>query len=258
MPISSEYRRFIFDEFANCVNNTISRINASNQTSRPFHTALLSRDIIYWSGFERSFSTSFGQRTIEELARLATLSNGAEDVMRQKETIIQIDTAYDEAIRNHLNRLRSGNRSIPYDWESSLNEVKSATPTGRMTEIRVISDLWWKKDGIEHFASLKTVKPNIDQTSVAKEDCLHLSVALPDCRTYFALPYNPYGDSREDYAHNPPMGIFDFHHDPVVLIGEELWNTLGGDGFYDELIEIAEEVGEKTREEIDAILHRNS
>lgn len=258
MSINSEYRQRIFNEFASCVDNTISRMNANYQTSRPFHTALLSRDIIYWSGFERSFSTSFGQRTIEELAKLAALSNGAEDATRQKETNIQIDVAYDEAIRNHINRLRSGNRSVPYDWGSSLNEVKSVTPTGRMTEIRVISDLWWKKDGIEHFASLKTVKPNIDQTSVAKEDCLHLSVALPDCHTYFALPYNPYGDKKEDYAHNPPMGIFDFRHDPVVLIGEELWDTLGGDGFYDGLIEIAEEVGEKTREEIDAMLHRNS
>lgn len=233
-------------------------MNANQQTERPFHTALLSRNIIYWSGFERSFSTSFGQRTIEELARLAALSNGAEDASRQKETNIEIDIAHDNAIKNHIERLRSGNRSVPYDWESSLREIKSVAPSGKIKKIRVISDLWWKKDDIDHFASLKTVKPNIDQTAVAKEDCLHLSIAIPGCHTYFGLPYNPYGDDKESYAHNPPMGIFDFRHDPVVLIGRELWDTLGGDGFYDELLDIAEEVGEKTRAEIDAILNRNS
>lgn len=258
MSITPEYRQRIFDEFANCVNNTIARMNTNQQTNRPFHTALLSRNIIYWSGFERSFSTSFGQRTIEELAKLAALSNGAEGADRQKETNIEIDAAYDEAIRNHMSRLRSGNRSIPYDWESSLEEIRSVTPTGRMKKMRIISDLWWRKDGVDHFASLKTVKPNIDQTAVAKEDCLHLSIALPECKTYFGLPYNPYGDKKEDYAHNPPMGIFDFRHDSAVLIGKELWDTLGGEGFYEELLDIAEEVGEKTRQEIDKILNRNN
>lgn len=258
MSIKSEYRQRIFNEFANCVNNTISRMNSSEQTNRPFHTALLSRNIIYWSGFERSFSTSFGQRTIEELARLAALSGGAEDAKRQKETNIEIDMAYDNAIHSHIERLRSGNRSIPYDWESSLNEIKSITLTGRTKQMRIISDLWWKKDGIDNFVSLKTVKPNIDQTAVAKEDCLHLSIALPNSKTYFALPYNPYGNNKEDYAHNPPMGIFDFRHDSAVLIGKEFWDTLGGEGFYEELLDIAEEVGEKTRQDIDAILNRGN
>lgn len=68
---------------------------------------------------------------------------------------------------------------------------------------------------------------NIDQTAVAKEDCLRLTLADPNCNAYFGLPYNPYGENKSDYAHTPPMGIFDFHHDPVVLIGKEMWDTIG-------------------------------
>ena len=45
---------------------------------------------------------------------------------------------------------------------------------------------------IDNYISLKTVKPNIDQTAVVKEDCLHLTIANPNCKTYFGLPYNPY------------------------------------------------------------------
>ena len=108
--------------------------------------------------------------------------------------------------------------------------------------------MWWKKDGIDNYISLKTVKPNIDQTVVAKEDCLFLSLANPSCNAYFGLPYNPYGETKSDYCFSPPMGIFDFHHDPIVLIGREMWDTIGGDGCYEEILSIAYEIGRETKE----------
>ena len=46
------------------------------------------------------------------------------------------------------------------------------------------------------------------------------------------------------------MGIFDFRHDSVVLIGKEMWDTIGGDGCYNELLDIATQVGAETREKI--------
>lgn len=46
------------------------------------------------------------------------------------------------------------------------------------------------------------------------------------------------------------MGIFDFLHDPVVLIGKDMWDILGGEGCYDELLDIASEVGFNTRRKI--------
>ena len=255
--MDTKYRKLIADEFRNCVSGTISRVSSKEQTYRPFHTALLSEEVIFWSGFERSFSTSFGQRVIEELARLVALSNGAEAAQRQKETTIVIDVAYENAIRQHLQSLRDKNKNHIYDWTSSLAEIKAAPTSGTTTSIRVISDMWWRKNGIDHFISLKTVKPNIDQTAVAKEDCLHLSIALPNCKAYFGLPYNPYGESKMSYAFNPPMGIFDFHHDPVVLIGKEMWDTIGGPGCYEELLDIAKQVGQETKSTIQKIYIKN-
>lgn len=64
--MEEQYRSKIATEFRNCVNNTIKRIDGE-ATYRPFHTALLSEEAIFWSRFERSFSTSFGQRVVEEL-----------------------------------------------------------------------------------------------------------------------------------------------------------------------------------------------
>ncbi len=243
------YRKLIADEYRNCVNNTIGRI-ADEPTYRPFHTALLSEEAIFWSRFERSFSTSFGQRVIEELARLVALANGAEASERQRITLINIDTAYVEAISSHIQSLRAGHRKT---WNDTLSEINAVTPSGRTRQIRVISDLWWKKNGTDNYISLKTVKPNIDQTAVAKEDCLHLKIANPSCNAYFGLPYNPYGEQKGDYAFNPPMGIFDFRHDPVVLIGKEMWDTIGGDGCYEEILDIAREVGRETRDTVTRI-----
>lgn len=256
--MNDHYRTLISQEFQRCVENTIHRIDSSERTYRPFHSALLSEDVIYWSAFERSFSSSFGQRVIEEIAKIVALSNGATDVRRQKETFIQIDTGTEEAIHNHIQHLRAKEPGYNYDWESSINEISQAPKTNETTTVRVISDVWWKKDGIDNFISLKTVKPNIDQTAVAKEDCLNLTFGCPGCNAYFGLPYNPFGDDRSSYAFNPPMGIFDFHNDSVVLIGRDLWDTIGGEGCYDELISIANEVGIQTKPEIEASRQRRT
>ena len=248
--MDTKYKNLIAKEFRNCVDGTISRIFGNEQTYRPFHTALLSEDVIFWSGFERSFSTSFGQRVIEEIAKIVALSNGASRAERQKITFVDIDEAYEEAIRSHIQGLRD-NTETARDWVSTLSKIKSVNSTGKIKSLRIISDLWWEKDGIDNYISLKTVKPNIDQTAVAKEDCLHLTIANPNCKTYFGLPYNPYGEDKTAYSFNPPMGIFDFHNDSVVLIGKEMWDTIGGNNCYEELLEIAKEVGKETKQKIE-------
>lgn len=248
--MNNYYKELIAKEFTNCVDGTITRIFSNEQTYRPFHKALLSDDVLFWSGFERSFSTSFGQRVIEEIAKIVALSNGASQAMRQKVTLIDIDEAYDLAIKNHIQKLRD-NKTNVRDWESTLHEINSVHKAGKMVSLRVISDMWWEKDGINNFISLKTVKPNIDQTAVAKQDCLHLSLGIKNCNTYFGLPYNPYGEEKASYAFNPPMGIFDFHNDSVILIGKEMWDTIGGNGCYEELLAIASEVGKETKKKIE-------
>ena len=120
------------------------------------------------------------------------------------------------------------------------------------TEVRrVITDLWLKKDGVETFISIKTVKPNLDQTEIAKKDLLLLKAHNPDYRTYFGLFYNPGGPNRSDYNWTMPFKIFDMHNDDCVLIGKDYWNTLGdSDSTYDDLLVIFESVGRRTQEEI--------
>ncbi|MDR2714588.1 MAG: TdeIII family type II restriction endonuclease [Coriobacteriales bacterium] len=250
MDSSVEHR--IAQEFRSCVVNTIERIKSAD-THRPFHTALLSDEALFWSRFERSFSTSFGQRVIEEISKIVVLANGARDSVRQKETEIAIDASIDDAITEHESKLRAGKRM---NWEETLQSINAVQPIGVNAYQKVISDLWWIKNGINHYVSIKTVKPNIDQTAVAKRDLLRLKLNDPRCKVFFGLYYNPYGEEKTTYNHAPPMGVFDFRHDSVVLIGREYWDTLGGDGTYDVVLDIARSVGSETKEMLEALRGR--
>lgn len=244
--MQQRYSDAIAKEFLECITSTIRRLG-NVESHRPFHTSLLSNDALFWSRFERSFSTSFGQRVIEKISRLAALSGGATDAGNQRPTIVNLTIGQLSAIDHHIALMRNGQLGRKANWLADLASVRDIPIVGPTSPHRVISDLWWVKDGIDHFMSIKTVKPNIDQTAEAKRDLLKLALHSPEARVYYGLYYNPYGMARSAYNHTPPMGIFDFHRDPVILIGKDYWETLGGVGFYEELLAICEEVGQETR-----------
>lgn len=244
--MEDKYKEIIASEFEKCINGTIKRLK-NEETYRPFHSALLSQEALFWSRFERSFSTSFGQRVIEQISKVAALSNKATEAVNQKATIVNLSSSQYAAIENHISDIRSRKLGRAPNWNADLASVNANKATGTIEPGRVISDLWWVKDGINHYMSIKTVKPNIDQSAEAKRDLLKLKLNDPKCLVYYGLYYNPYGENRADYAWSPPMGVFDFRKDSVVLIGQNYWDTLGGAGFYEQVLAIAEEVGSVTR-----------
>ncbi len=227
---------------SNCINNTINRIK-KDKTYRPFHEALLTKKLVNASAFERSFSTSFGQGPVEEISKIVAESNGffAE---RQKETMVNVYKGAIDEIERIMSALRSGEKKP--NWDQELKKILAHTKGD--TEVRrIISDLWLKKDKSEVFISIKTVKPNLDQTEIAKKDLLLLKSHNPYYQTFFALFYNPGGPLKKDYNWPMPSKIFNMQTDDCVLIGQDYWNYLGGDGTYDSLLTIFASVGEDTR-----------
>lgn len=245
--MNNEYREKIASEFRDTCNRTLERVANRDGGHQPFHEALLTDDIKKFSAFERSFSTSFGQRAIEVISEYVVLSNGADEAKRQKETIVSLSESVLAGIDEHDRLLRAGSltpREKLFDY--AFVNLPGANPADNKVSVRVISDLWWRKDDVNHYVSIKTVKPNIDQTAQAKRDMLTLKAGDETARTYFGLYYNPFGEARSSYSHNPPFSVFDMINDPVVLIGKDYWDTLGGDGCYEELLEIAQKVGIET------------
>ncbi len=100
---------------------------------------------------------------------------------------------------------------------------------------------------------MKTVKPNVSGFKSYKRTLLEWTAAElarnPDAviKTMMGIPYNPYEPKL--YNRWTLRGMFDMHNE--ILIAEQLWNFLGGEGSYDELLTAFELAGIELRAEID-------
>jgi len=66
------------------------------------------------------------------------------------------------------------------------------------------------------------------------------------------MAYNPFGMRLEDYRHSFSLRYLDMQNE--VLLGVDFWTLIGGEGAYEELLEIYREVGrEKGKAMIDAL-----
>ncbi|MTD28472.1 TdeIII family type II restriction endonuclease [Erwinia sorbitola] len=244
-----ECENLVRSEFKDCIERTLARLQR-DPTSMPFHEALLSREAIFWSRFERSFSTSFGQRVIEKISADIARYSGARNVTTQKQTLVTLSASQFSAIENNIHTARSNTLGHSPNWNAEVENIFSMHSGGMRETQRVISDLYFERDGQANYFSIKTVKPNIDQTAEAKRDLLKLKLADSSANVYFGLYYNPFGEGRELYRWTPPMKIFNFHRDPCVLIGRDYWDTLGGRGTYDAVLEIAQSVSEELQHKV--------
>ena len=248
--LDAYYKDLIAKEFLDCISNTITRIqareNKKQANNNPFQKILLPNEAVFWSRFERSFSTSFGQRLVETISKYVVLANEAEAVENQKQINFFLSEKELTNIRNHIQDLRSKKLGRKPNWREDLRSVHSEGQK-KTVPIKANFDLWYKRANKDTYISIKTVKPNIDQTAVAKEDMMKVKCGYPECEVYFGLYYNPFGNERKLYAHNPPFSIFDMHKDPVILIGKAYWDTIGKVGTYEEVLQIAESIREEAR-----------
>ncbi|MDO7870589.1 MAG: TdeIII family type II restriction endonuclease [Enterococcus casseliflavus] len=214
----------------------------------PFGARLVPEEIWKGSKFERSFVTSFGQGVYEQIAYEIALGSGAIAEKQHPETLT-INTWQEEAINNLLADQRN-NRGTTPNWENELGEIKRLS-TRSTIEVNILFDLYIKRpNGVEEYYSIKTVKPNLDQTEIAKRDMLRTASAKDHSQAYFALPFNPYGEGN-DYRWSLPKKIFDMNNSTAVLIGAEFWNKVGNNpNTYTELLLIFDELGQEYQEKI--------
>ena len=118
-----EYRDAIANEFLDCVRRTVARV-MEEDGHRPFHRALLSDDVLRWSRFERSFSTSFGQGVIERISRIAALSGGASDARTQVEVNCTISESKINGINAHISNLRNAGSGVRGNWFNDVRGIQ--------------------------------------------------------------------------------------------------------------------------------------
>ncbi|MGH4125498.1 MAG: TdeIII family type II restriction endonuclease [Clostridium sp.] len=212
------------------------------ELQNPFGFRLVPMEIWKGAKFERSFVTSLGQGVFEKVAKIVAEGVGAVAVNQYVEKLT-INTWRKEKIDEILSYQRKSQRNP--NWNEEVKEVLSLN-NNKYENLSVRFDLYIKRsNGKEEFYSIKTVKPNLDQTEIAKRDMLYTKAGKESSETYFALPFNPAGEGN-DYkkAHGIPYKLFNMSEDASILIGAAFWNKIGESAnTYNELLEIFTEVG---------------
>ncbi|GAA0860242.1 TdeIII family type II restriction endonuclease [Clostridium nitritogenes] len=226
------------------------------KNKNPFGYRLVPIEVWKGSKFERSFVTSLGQGIFEQIAKIIAEGSGAVAENQYVKTI-RLNSWQIERIDNILDKQRKQRKTVKNKAKDNSNRVKTINEeleflreleTDRYQDVNVLFDLYIKREnGMEEYYSLKTVKPNLDQTETAKKDMLRLMTAKENSEAYFALPYNPAGEGEiYKLAHSIPYKLFDMDNDENVLIGKDFWNKIGNDdNTYDELLNIFNKVGEE-------------
>ena len=222
---------------------------------KPFHESILPDGILRTSEFERSFSTKLGA-TFEECAQLIALEN-----FEQSKRKYRFTGSVSAAALSTIDSISSDidDQGMQRHYHDLTNIVANSY-SGDMSALSRprIFDLYLKhQDGTDYFFEMKSPKPNKDQCTRVTSRLLLVhaikQMGFGAVKTFYAMTYNPFGNKREYYDHSFAMRYLDMEQQ--VLIGEEFWDLIGGQGTYDELLDIYREVGrEKGPELIDLLL----
>lgn len=227
-------------------------IKEKHHSSKPLYAALVPDEIFKGSHFERRFVTPFGgvwEKLAQvvateyhgncEMGKTITGEVGAERLRRIQEVL------------NKLEHKKKGKEKEKPNWKLDLDYILKGggklIPTSVVSDIFIDSNTTNKKYAFE----IKAPLPNSDQTKVSKEKMFKL-LAMKGSRVdyaFYALAYNPYG-KKEDYNWTFPMRWFNMHDDESVLIGDEFWDLIGGEGTYKEFISEINSLGKVYRERI--------
>lgn len=252
MVLTDEIKKEIEEHLCDWIENLAKRKIAeyteltdktASDKNKPFHKALLPKDVIRSVDFERSFSTGLGS-TFEECARIIAKANfDTAERQFKVECFIPSDTISE--VDKVISELNEQKKFPNYQQEVKRIVDLSIKDTSNKISRSVISDLYVKdKDGNETYFEFKTPKPNKKQClEVTKQHLLiHCMTRkhFPQVRTHWGMAYNPNGEGNQ-YNYSISKSYLDIKHH--TLIGKSLWDYLGGSGTYEELLQIYSDVG---------------
>lgn len=224
-------------------------IEEKHRSSKPLYAALVPDEIFKGSHFERRFVTPFGN-VWERLAKAVALeTHGNSELGYRINGIVSQGSL--RRIQAVLNRLEHKTERDKPNWKKELSYIRAGK--GSPVPVTVVCDLFIESRTThkKYAFELKAPLPNSDQTKVSKEKMFKLLSMKPSRvdHAYYALPYNPYG-KKEDYQWSPPLRWFDMKKDESVLIGDEFWDLIGGEGTYNNFIREVNLIGKDYRERI--------
>lgn len=251
MALTKEQIRKIEDTIKDSLRKKFSSYRPETK-HMPFHYRLLGKDRMALFSFIHSLNTTFGTSIFEPVAETIARLNFR---FAQKQYVVG-DTISEQAqfeIQNIMNDLTTG--KDPNKVEE-IERIRKVCNKGKMNRLKTVKvDLFVQSDdGTAHLFDLKTAKPNISNFKDFKRTLLEwIAIFLaknPDAKvmSYIAIPYNPY--EPKPYERWTLKGMLDLENE--LKVAEELWDFLGSNGTYEELLKCFERAGIELRPEIDA------
>jgi hypothetical protein len=204
----------------------------------PFHSIFFSDEGLRAFKVQRTLVTRMGMKLYPKIAILVAQDKYSRAFLNY-EIEGEADTGMISKADRILDELRTGLRKpdAVKEWNEIIN---SASGERRRHKIR--ADLFIEdfKPG-PLFMEIKSPRPNLDVCTESKKKMLYFKIINfnSEVEAYLAFPYNPF-IKRESYSHNFTLQIMDIQRE--VLIGEEMWDKIGGRGTFDELLGILEQV----------------
>ena len=215
-------------------------------TSMPFLARLIQdNEKIAAYSFIHSMATSLGMSIYENVSVIIA-SESSEEAFRNYGVGGVISKAQKSVIEDIARNLRNGSRVANIGKETE-EVLAAAAENGEFQKSGSIADFYMKRDGVEHYFEIKTVKPNIDVFEKSKTKLLEwIARKRIPIKAYLAFPYNPY--YPQPYQRFTEVGMMDPPHD--FLIGDAYWDFIGGRGAFPELLEIFDSVGRHYQDEL--------
>ena len=227
-------------------------IKEKHHSSKPLYAALIPDEIFKGSHFERRFVTPFGS-VWEKLAQVVAVEAHGNCAMGHtiNGTVGSESLRRIQEVLNKLEHETKGIDKAKPDWESEIKYINDGG--GEPIPVSVTCDIFIhnSETNTKYSFELKGPLPNSDQTKVSKEKMFKLLAMNPKQvdLAYYALPYNPYG-KKKDYKWGFPLRWFNMQEDSSVLIGNEFWDLIGGEGTYNNFIKEINLLGKEYKERI--------
>ncbi|MBA2494574.1 MAG: TdeIII family type II restriction endonuclease [Acidobacteria bacterium] len=248
--LSQKHKNHIVETIKNCLRRKFQNYKPETE-NMPFHFGLLGKDRMALFSFIQSLNTTFGTSIYEPIAK--ELAKGLFKEVRSQfvlGTIITQDTQRE--IQRIMNDLSVGG---DVNKEEETERIRNVARSGKLNKLKPVKvDLFLVSKNDEVFMfDLKTVKPNkTDFVSYKRTMLEWLAIYLyqfPKARvnTLISIPYNPY--EPNPYKRWTMKGMLDLKKE--VMVAEEFWDFLSGDGTYIDLLDCFEQAGIELRPEID-------
>lgn len=257
MPLSKKHKEHITKTIMNCLREKFKNYEPETD-NMPFHFRLLGKDRMALFSFIQSLNTTFGTSIYEPVAK--ELAKGIFNTVHLQFSLGNIITqdAQNE-IQSIMNELSIGGN---VDKKAETERIRKVAQSGALHKIKSVKvDLFLVTKTNEVFMfDLKTVKPNKGDFISYKRNMLEwLAVYLyqkPKAKvnTLISIPYNPY--EPEPYKRWTMKGMLDIKKE--VMVAEEFWDFLSGEGTYLDLLDCFETAGIELRPEIDNYFSRFS